>query len=510
MKKKLLSMLLMFTMIMSYAAAPTAAEAAGISIGDYLQMGTYYGEPILWRCVNIDENGVLMLSDKIICSKPFDAETSLNSETGSHSRDKRNGRKDCGSDYWADSNIRSWLNSNESAGNVTWLCGNPPSADYVNENPYNNEAGFLTNFTSDELSAVKTVMQKCIVSNFEVNEGIYDSGSEYLSGIKTSIIGGIGNYDNAYSEQVTDTMFLLDIKQVYNVYCNSDALGGNYLYIGGRYWLRTPFVGNLGNYVRSASSDTVGGHYYAHQSLGIRPAFYLSDNIGVVGSGTADSPYTISASAEASQLVTSFNSPVSQWSSAEMEEAYTANLIPENLVSEDLTKRVSRSEFASIAAKLYEALSGESAAVVSTPFTDISSDKNAAEIAKAYGLDITAGTSPTTFEPNTEINREQLAAMLCRTIKKYKFEDWTNATDSEYYLDSEGVKKFADDDDISDYAKSSVYYMTKMGIISGIDDTHFAPKNTTDEQEANGYATATREQAIALSLRIYKLSDIWK
>ncbi len=210
-----------------------------------------------------------------------------------------------------------------------------------------------------------------------------------------------------------------------------------------------------------------------------------------------------------SAIRTSYGSEVSEWSSEEMEEAYEANLIPENLVSEDLTERVSRSEFASIAVKLYEALSEDSVSAVATPFTDIKGDKNESEIAKAYGLNIVVGSTATTFAPDTEINREQLATMLCRTIKKYKFDDWTYATDSDYYLDSEGVNKFADDDEISDYAKESVYYMAKMGIINGVDDTHFAPQNTTDEQEAAGYATATREQAIALSLRIYRLSDLW-
>ena len=105
-------------------------------------------------------------------------------------------------------------------------------------------------------------------------------------------------------------------------------------------------------------------------------------------------------------------------------------------------------------------------------------------------------------------HREQLATMLCRTIKKYRFPDWTHATDGEYYLDTTGVKKFADDADISDYAKPSVYYMTKMGIINGISPTLFAPKNMTPEQAAQGYANATSEQALILSLRIYKLADI--
>ena len=100
--------------------------------------------------------------------------------------------------------------------------------------------------------------------------------------------------------------------------------------------------------------------------------------------------------------------------------------------------------------------------------------------------------------------------MLCRTIKKHKFDDWTFATDNEYYLDSEGVKKFADDADISDYARPSVYYMAKMGIVNGIGNNTFAPRNITSQQTAEGYANATREQAIALSYRIYNLSEMWK
>ncbi|MCD8016827.1 MAG: S-layer homology domain-containing protein [Oscillospiraceae bacterium] len=206
-----------------------------------------------------------------------------------------------------------------------------------------------------------------------------------------------------------------------------------------------------------------------------------------------------------------FTETTSDWSTSEIEEAYESGLIPEFLVDEDLTERISRAEFASVSLKLYEALTGETVTTsASLPFTDVAGLSNYSDIQKVYALDIAVGTSATTFDPNAEINREQLATMLCRTIKKYSFADWTLATDGDYYLDTSGVKLFEDDDQISDYARQSVYYMAKMGIINGVDDTHFAPQNTTDEQEATGYATATREQAIALSLRIYKLADLWK
>ncbi len=206
---------------------------------------------------------------------------------------------------------------------------------------------------------------------------------------------------------------------------------------------------------------------------------------------------------------TSFGSEVSDWAKEEIEEAYKEDLIPEVLIGEDLTKKIDRAEFASISVQLYEELSGNRASDNKNPFMDIKGSKCFDEIVKAYNLGITAGVTDNTFEPETLITREQLATMLCRTIKKYSFDDWSLDRDGEYYLDTSGVPLFEDDADISEYAKPSVYYMTKFGIIKGIDDTHFAPKNTTSAQEAMGYAMATREQAIALSLRIFKLSDIW-
>ena len=202
---------------------------------------------------------------------------------------------------------------------------------------------------------------------------------------------------------------------------------------------------------------------------------------------------------------------VSEWAKDEVTEANALGLIPDVLQGEDLSQKISRAEFAAVAVQLYQKLSGaEITTEGAKEFTDISKNPAKNEILKASALDIVVGISDTLYDPDSNITREQPATMLCRTIKKYKFEDWTFETDSEYYLDSEGVKKFVDDDLISEYAKPSVYYMVKMGIINGVDDTHFAPKNTTTEEEANGYASATREQAIALSLRIYNLSDLWK
>ena len=114
------------------------------------------------------------------------------------------------------------------------------------------------------------------------------------------------------------------------------------------------------------------------------------------------------------------------------------------------------------------------------------------------------GYSATEFAPDELITREQLATMLCRVYKRAQWPDWTLETDAEYTINYSGVPKYADDAQISDYAKPSVYFMTKYNVISGVGNGMFAPKNTNSMEEAEHYANATREQAIAMSLRSFK------
>ncbi|MBQ3078323.1 MAG: S-layer homology domain-containing protein, partial [Clostridia bacterium] len=60
---------------------------------------------------------------------------------------------------------------------------------------------------------------------------------------------------------------------------------------------------------------------------------------------------------------------------------------------------------------------------------------------------------------------------------------------------------FADDADISDWARNSVYFMAANGIILG-DNNIFSPRAVTGEQQAAGYANATREQALLIAVRM--------
>ena len=299
MTKKITAILL--ALCMAISILPMSVQAASkpdIKVGDYVKMGTYNNASILWRCVSIDDNGPLMLADRIIDTLAYDAKTNDNSNSKSHSRSYK--RDDYGSNYWKDSNMRSWLNSTAAEGKVDWLCGNPPKDGYVSGvGAYNEKAGFLNAFSKSEIAAMKTVTQRSLVSHPEYNKGIVngDANSDLL--YYTDISYAAINYDSAYFETTTEKVFLLDVKQANAVWKN---LNGYYVAYNNDgmawpYWLRTPVTDCNHDMRYISSSGQVGRYAPWYSDLGVRPAFYLDSEYFVTtsGSGSQSSPYIGSA-----------------------------------------------------------------------------------------------------------------------------------------------------------------------------------------------------------------------
>ncbi len=299
MTKKLTAVLL--ALCMAVSLLPMSVQAASkpdIKVGDYVKMGTYNNASILWRCVSIDDNGPLMLADKIVDTLAYDAKTNDNSTSKSHSRSYK--RDDYGSNYWKDSNMRSWLNSTAEAGKVDWLCGNPPKDGYVSGvGAYNEKAGFLNAFSKSEIAAMKTVTQRSLVSHPEYNKGIVegDANSDLL--YYTDISEAVANYDNSYFETTTEKVFLLDVKQANAVWKN---LKGYYVAYNNNgmawpYWLRTPVTDCNHDMRYISSSGQVGRYAPWYSDLGVRPAFYLDSEyfVATAGSGSQSNPYIGSA-----------------------------------------------------------------------------------------------------------------------------------------------------------------------------------------------------------------------
>ena len=61
---------------------------------------------------------------------------------------------------------------------------------------------------------------------------------------------------------------------------------------------------------------------------------------------------------------------------------------------------------------------------------------------------------------------------------------------------------FADDGDISAWARDSVYFMAANGVLNGVGDNRFAPKLVVSGEETLNHAT--REQAILIAVRLVK------
>lgn len=270
-----------------------------MKIGDYVQFGQYANEPILWRVIEDSANpsanvgdvisgDPLLFSDKIICKKPFDA-------AGPH--DGSNDRLNDGSNLWLTSNMRSWLNSSAEAGGVTWLCGNPPTKGSVDGNDYASEKGFLAvgNFAESERNLIKPVTQKCLL--YSLDRGMAEGGSEsYNYGGTIDII--MADYDKAWYHNVTDSVFLLDPKQINGVY---NRFGSYYNNNGDDYWLRAPdsdaYVDSSAAnvlYIR-VSNGKVMYHGATNDSIGVRPALTLNLKSVVFesGDGSHVKPYSI-------------------------------------------------------------------------------------------------------------------------------------------------------------------------------------------------------------------------
>ncbi|MEI6131428.1 MAG: DUF6273 domain-containing protein [Bacillota bacterium] len=341
--KRILSTILAILVLSAIATLAPVSPQTGVSalaaptlkIGDYMTMGKYNDEPILWRCVDIDENGPLMLSDRILTLKPFDARgTSHKYSDGSTQADlSLNDRALKGSNLWETSNIRSWLNSSATAGGVIWPDGCPPDAANVFEgwNAYASEKGFLSegNFTAGEITAIKSVKQKQLLNELDQAKLKTNGSIAHINDI--SSLTFLQNYDTAYSYMQTDKMFLLDVKQLSKLNQNTSTFGADYYkskptqkavdksgykdsyYLNANsywyYWLRTPFAASDGPfYVRNVSFNGSVNSEQAGSFLGgVRPAFYLDLHSAIfksdTGVGSESAPYIFGEDALSTPVV---------------------------------------------------------------------------------------------------------------------------------------------------------------------------------------------------------------
>jgi hypothetical protein len=164
---------------------------------------------------------------------------------------------------------------------------------------------------------------------------------------------------------------------------------------------------------------------------------------------------------------------VSPWAESYVRTALEKDLIPETL-QDKYTTNITRAEYAALAVILYENLKGEIKERIEFVDTD---DIN---IKKAAAIGVVNGVGNNRFDPDANLTREQAAVMLARLA---------NVID--HPLPKE-TTTFRDIMDISDWAIEAVGQVQATGIMSGVGNNRFAPKELY-----------TREQSIITIIRLY-------
>ncbi len=273
-------------------------QTKSINIGDYIRFGKYNNMPILWRVIHVDATtgNPILLANTILMSKAFDARGSYH--TGNDNRTS------FGSNYYADSNIRQWLNSssaNTGTDSIDWIQNDPIATNSAKGwNPYNTEKGFLApgNFTVNERGLIIPYTHKVLLSSFD--EAKKDGGTENYVRDATGAIA-VNNYDStAFYQYVTDNVFHLSVKQLKEwVVDNNAILGANYhIAMHGPsqwYWLNTPNPSESKSVLTVQSSGTLASYDAYNDFIGIRPALQLNMAAApfTSGSGTSNNPLVV-------------------------------------------------------------------------------------------------------------------------------------------------------------------------------------------------------------------------
>ena len=124
-------------------------------------------------------------------------------------------------------------------------------------------------------------------------------------------------------------------------------------------------------------------------------------------------------------------------------------------------------------------LEGTPAVSGTTPFTDLTANWYKPAILWAYQNNVVAGTSPTTFDPDQPVTREQIAVILTQYMfHVLKMErTWTPAD----------LSKFPDGANVSSWAKEAMQDAVALGLINGTkapdDKVYLDPQGSAARQQ---------------------------
>jgi hypothetical protein len=178
---------------------------------------------------------------------------------------------------------------------------------------------------------------------------------------------------------------------------------------------------------------------------------------------------------------------ISDWAVPDVQEAFSQGILEDISISE-YWRNMTRLDCATLLVNLYEYITGASAPRPDeTPFTDTAN----AYALKAYGLGIALGNDQRSFLPNSQISRQQFAAMIVRFLE---------ITYDGFSLPSGLELKASDADQVSGYAYDAMAYLMQQGILKG----RAAVTKSGTKLYADPLFSASIEQGIAICERLFR------
>ncbi len=243
-----------------------------VELGDTIVFGQYNGVPVEWRIIKFNEDGrsAVVLADRILTMKCFDA---AESGTYNHYLNEdfwtadTSGFDDLmmqmirGDNRWAYSNIRTWLNSERE--NVQYE-DQAPSYYAMSEykNGYDDEAGFLHDFSDEELAAILTTTVE--TNGMTTQDRVFLLSEDELQWLEAA---DVSRYAKPTPEAVEQ-----DDSAWYDIDLNEFGVDNHF------WWLRTTAEGS------ACEAYTVGNSRYegklvaqivGAEGFGIRPAMTI-------------------------------------------------------------------------------------------------------------------------------------------------------------------------------------------------------------------------------------------
>ena len=183
--------------------------------------------------------------------------------------------------------------------------------------------------------------------------------------------------------------------------------------------------------------------------------------------------------------ITFNKSKPSKWAEKEVKRAYSLDVAPyrykDTLV---YTDNMTREKFCIILANMLKAKDK-----LPTEQNVKFSDTTREEVSLLGTAGIISGYEDGTFKPNNSITREEASMLLYKTAQYMGYNDFYE----DYKLSD---YKYADDEEIGEWAKEAVYQMNKAEIMTGMGDDMFSPKSNY-----------TNEQSISTIMRLYDLQN---